>query len=475
MLKIEKLKTLSNRKNKNVFVPDDMILDTVENSVKFLSDFIPADIHLYKLENDSVKVIAEAKPSMYPSFYKRTHIDYTFPLNENPLFEKVYNQKNYKDGKQGSIFNGFPLYQTLYPIMNNNSNIIGFLMIEKSLFEYRKWKLKQNWLFQIIIKDVIDAILESSLIETKSLPPMYPVDGLIVIDMQGYVYYSNYTATNTAKNLGLSATTLEGSSLEEVFNRGTTRTIEENPLYTELELEVDSFTINVKSIPLNNLIIILLRDVSELRQKDQEIKVKSAIIREIHHRVKNNLQSISSLLRLQQRRISNQETKDILNDSINRINSISIVHDYLSQKNVEVVDIVEMSKNILSEVRNSVVLPDKDINFVINMPNSLLFPSGKAVSIALVLNELLNNTLKHAFKSKDSGVLSLSIDVNSELLTIIVEDDGVGLPENFSPDKNSNLGWEIIKTLVKDDLKGRWEIDSTLESTKVIISIPSNK
>jgi len=474
MLKIDKLKTLSNRQNKNVFVPDDMILDTIKNSIKFLSDFIPADIHLYKIENGFVKIIAEAKPSMYPSFYKRTHIDYVFPLTENPLFEEVYNEKIFKDGRQGNTFNGFPIYQTLYPILNNNSNLVGFLMIEKSLFEYRKWKLKQNWLFQIIVKDIIDAILESSLVETKSLPPMYPVDGLIVIDTQGYVYYANYTATNTAKNLGLSATTLEGSSLEEVFNRGTSKIIEVNPLYSELELGIDSFTINVKSIPLNNLIIILLRDVSELRQKDQEIKVKSAIIREIHHRVKNNLQSISSLLRLQQRRVSNPETKDILNDSINRINSISIVHDYLSQKNVEVVDIVEMSKNILAEVRNSVVLPDKDISFAISMPNSLLFPSGKAVSIALVLNELLNNTLKHAFKSKEIGKLSLFIEVDSDYLNIIVEDDGVGLPNDFSPDKNSNLGWEIIKTLVQDDLKGKWTIESKLNGTKIIVSIPYN-
>ncbi len=472
MLTIGAIQSLPDRKDiKNVFIPDDVILNTIGNSITFLSDFIPADVHLYKLtDNNMVKTIFESKPSIYPSFYRRIHLEYTFPLKTNLLFQEAYQTQKMVEGSKGEIFNGLPLYQNLYPIINKNDRVIGFLLVERSLYEQRRWGLKQ-WLYQTTVKNIIDAILESSLLETRSLPLIYPGDGMIIVDSHGMINYSTYTAINTAKYLGL-VTPLEGNSFEEVFSHGAWRIIEVNTLYSEQELNLEPYIINIKAIPLNNLLLILLRDVSELRHKDQEIKVKSAIIREIHHRVKNNLQSISSLLRLQQRRTQNTEVKEILSDSINRINSISIVHDYLSQKNVDVIDLTEMAKNILFEVSNSVMLPDKKIAFNIYAPDTLLFPSAKAVSIALVLNELLNNTLKHAFVNLDSGILSLHLEINADILNITVQDNGVGLPQDFNPDKDGNLGWQIIKTLVQDDLKGIWSVDSNKNDTRIIIKLP---
>jgi two-component sensor histidine kinase len=474
MLAIGALQSLPDRKDiKNVFIPDDVILNTIGNSITFLSDFIPADVHLYKLiDNNTLKTIFEAKPSIYPSFYRRIHLEYSFPLRTDPIFMEAYQSQEMIENSKGELFNGLPLFQSLYPVINMNQRVIGFLLIERSLYEQRRWGLKQ-WLYQAAVKNIIEAILESSLLETRSLPVIYPGDGLIIVDSHGIINYSNYTAINTAQYLGL-VTPLEGNNFEEIFSIGSWRIIEVNSLYSEQELNIEPYIINIKAIPLNNLILVLLRDVSELRHKDQEIKVKSAIIREIHHRVKNNLQSIASLLRLQQRRSQNSEVKEILSDSINRINSISIVHDYLSQKNVDVVDLTEMAKNILFEVSNSVVLPDKQIAFNIYAPDTLLFPSAKAISVALVLNELLNNTLKHAFVNLESGLLSLHLDINNDFLDITVHDNGIGLPEGFDPEKNGNLGWQIIKTLVQDDLKGRWTIDSEKNDTRIIISIPFN-
>lgn len=472
MLAIGALQTIPYRKGlKNVFIPDEVILNIIGNSITFLSDFIPADVHLFKIvENNMIKTIFEAKPSIYPSFYRRIHLDYSFPLNTNKIFLEVLETQQIVEDTRGEIFNGLPLYQTVYPVMNKNQKVIGFLVIERSLYEQRRWGLKQ-WLYQTAAKNLLDVILESSLVEPHSLPVIYPGDGLIIVDSHGIINYSNYTAINTAKYLGL-VTPLEGNNFEEIFSSGSWRIIEVNSLYSEQELSIGMYVVNVKAILLDNFVLVLLRDVSELRHKDQEIKVKSAIIMEIHHRVKNNLQSISSLLRLQQRRSANVEVKEILNDSINRINSISMVHDYLSQKNVDVVDLSEMAKNILFEVSNSAVQPDKKINFNINVPDSLLFPSAKAVSVALVLNELLNNTLKHAFINIESGTLSLKLEINSDFLNITVQDNGIGLPEGFNPEQDGNLGWKIIKTLVQDDLKGKWIIESKKNETKIIINIP---
>ncbi len=474
MLNIGSIKSFPNTKDvQNIYIPDDLILDTIGNSLTFLSDFIPADIHLYKfVDMDHLKIIFEAKPSIYPSFYRRKHINHFFPIKDNSIFKEVMNTQNVVHKNDNGYFNGFSLYQTLYPVFNKNNKIIGFLLIEKNFSEQKNWGLK-DWLYKTIVEDVINSIFKNSLIDTKYIPVMYPGDGIIVIDSNGIINYSNYPAINIIQYLGLN-TPLEGNKFEEVFNSGFWRLIEISSLYGDQDLSVNKFIINVKSIPLDNFVILIIRDISEIRHKDQEIKVKSVIIKEIHHRVKNNLQSIVSLLRLQRRRVTNNETKDIINDSISRINSIAVVHDYLSQKNVDVIDLTEMSKNVFFEITRGNTLPDKKISFNFNSPDNLLFSSAKAVSVALVLNELLNNTLKHAFLNRDEGVMELKLDVKEDNLYISVIDNGVGMPKNFNPKENGNLGWKIIRTLVHDDLKGNWYIDSKQDNTNITIEIPFN-
>lgn len=457
----------------SVYIPDDLILNTLGSNLTFLSDFIPADIHLYKIiDNDSLKTIFEAKPSIYPSFYRRTHINHTFPLKKDSIFYNVLETQSKCENLNGDIFNGLPIYQFAYPIFNKNNKVIGILLIEKSFIEQNRLGLK-DWLYDTIINNIINSILENSLVDTLSLPSIYPGDGIILIDSNCIINYSNYPAINISQVIGLN-TPLEGEKFEEVFNIGSWRLIELNSLYGEQDLYIEDYVINVKVIPLKGFFLIIIRDISELRHKDQEIKIKSTIIKEIHHRVKNNLQSIVSLLRLQRRRIDNIQMKEIIGDSISRINSIAVVHDYLSQKNVDVIDLTEMSRNIFFEVTSSVSLPDKKIDFRFESPENLLFSSVKAVSVALILNEVLNNTLKHAFTNLDNGVVELKLIVKNDLLIISVYDNGVGLPDNFDVTTDGNLGWKIIRTLVKEDLKGNWVIESKKGCTIINIEIPFN-
>lgn len=463
--------TLDRKKIKDVFLPDDVVLNTIGNSISFLSDFIPADVHLFKLEdNNIIKTIFEAKPSVYTSFYKRSHINHSFKILKDSLFNKVLNELKMVEGSQGEIFNGMTIFQNLYPVINSNNKFIGFLMIERSIQEQKIWGLKQ-WLHQLTVNNLIKSVLQTSLFETRSLPTIYPSDGILILDSQGVINYSNYIANNIAHFLGL-LSPLEGNSFQDIFNQGTWKIIDMNYFYSEQELNINNKVLNIKSITFDTIQLVLIRDISELRHKDQEIKVKSAIIKEIHHRVKNNLQSIASLLRLQQRRSQNIEVKDILGDSINRVNSISMVHDYLSQKNVDVVDLTELTKKLTLEIVSSFSSPDKKITFDIDSPESLLFSSAKAVSVALVLNELLNNTVKHAFSDSESGNLSIVLKRDESFLYINIIDNGVGLPKDFSPERNGNLGWQIINTLVNDDLKGIWQIKELCKGTEVELKIP---
>lgn len=453
---------------------NDVILNNISQSVSFLSEFIPADINLYKLlETKEVKTIAEAKPLFFRSFYRRTHIDHTFCIKGNNLFESVLNTKEKAKGIQGDIFNGMNLYQTMYPVTNGNQDVIGFLLVENSFDNLEKIDNVKNYFRHSISEKIIKTLLKAVIFENISLPFIQPSDGIIVLDNTGTINYSNHMSINIIKSIGLE-TLVEGTSFLDVFNEGSWKIIRSNSIYYEQELAIKDSTLNIKTFPLDNFILVLLSDITEIRNKEQEIEIKSYIIKEIHHRVKNNLQSIISLLRLQQRRNKNLEVKDILNDSIKRINSIAIVHDYLSQNNVNLVNLRDVSKNIVSGIHASFITPDKNITFKVNIPDQLYFPSSKAISFSLVLNEMLSNIIKHAFSEMDSGEVTLDIVERGKNILVTLADTGKGIPDGFSPDKNGNLGWKIISNLVKEDLKGSYLIENNYpQGAKITLIIPT--
>lgn len=439
---------------------NDVILNNISQSVSFLSEFIPADINLYKLlDTKEVKTIAEAKPLFFRSFYRRTHIDHTFCIKGNNLFDSVLKTKEKSKGIQGDIFNGMNLYQTMYPVTNDNQDVIGFLLVENSFDNLEKIDNVKNYFRHSISEKIIKTLLKTVIFENISLPFIQPSDGIIVLDNTGTINYSNHMSINIIKSIGLE-TLVEGTSFLDVFNEGTWKIIRVNSVYYEQELAIKDSTLNIKAFPLDNFILVLVSDITEIRNKEQEIEIKSYIIKEIHHRVKNNLQSIISLLRLQQRRSKNIEVKDILMDSIKRINSIAIVHDYLSQKDVNLVNLSDVSKNIVSGIHASFITPEKNITFKVNIPEQLYFPSSKAISFSLVLNEMLSNIIKHAFSESDSGEVTLDIVEKGKNILITLADTGKGIPDGFSPEKNGNLGWKIISNLVKEDLKGSYLIEN---------------
>src|SRR5439155_16483578 len=138
----------------------------------------------------------------------------------------------------------------------------------------------------------------------------------------------------------------------------------------------------------------------EERRKDQELSIKSAMIQEIHHRVKNNLQTIASLLRLQARRTGSPEVGDMLRETINRILSIAVVHESLSHDESSIIDVKEVCQRIIAEVTQGILDPDKHIHFAIR-GTDLPLPAQQATSCALIVNELLQNAVKHAFRGRN--------------------------------------------------------------------------
>ena len=225
--------------------------------------------------------------------------------------------------------------------------------------------------------------------------------------------------------------------------------------------------------PKGGCAIVILQDITELRKKDEELLIKSVVIKEIHHRVKNNLQTIASLLRLQERRAQSDETKIVLRDCVNRVNSIAIVHEYLSQQDTGLIDVAKVAKGIYQAIISSMLNPEFALKAEFKA-DEVQLPSDKATSIALILNELLQNTIEHAFEGRTSGMMEVRFLEQSTCYTLSIADDGVGLPEGFSlTAMRESLGLKIIKTVAEADLQGSFTLENRAQGgTLAVVTIP---
>jgi two-component sensor histidine kinase len=220
--------------------------------------------------------------------------------------------------------------------------------------------------------------------------------------------------------------------------------------------------------------VIVLEDVTELRKKEKQILVQSAVIKEIHHRVKNNLQTIASLLRMQARRSPEPAVKEALTESINRITSISVVHEFLSQQGFEAIDVQKITNNILDLLQPMMLPSDFVLERKITGEEAIL-PPVQGTNLALVINELLLNAMEHGFEGRKSGVIGLDIKSTEAGFLIDIRDDGAGLPESFDLRKTKSLGLQIVRTLVEGDLGGEFRLESDEDGTHARLMIPRGK
>jgi len=187
---------------------------------------------------------------------------------------------------------------------------------------------------------------------------------------------------------------------------------------------------------------------------------KDATIREIHHRVKNNLQTIASLLRLQGRRLRTPEARGALAESERRIRSIAIVHETLSRDAADVVHFGEIVRPLVRVVEETVSSEDLTIHFSVDGDAGDL-PGDVATPLAVILNELMQNAVDHAFPLEAGyreGNVHLTLARDQGEVVVDVVDDGVGLPERFSLESSKGLGLSIVQALVTGELGGSIEL-----------------
>src|SRR3954464_1030853 len=220
---------------------------------------------------------------------------------------------------------------------------------------------------------------------------------------------------------------------------------------------------------------VLIRDVTEVKRRDRALLSKDATIREIHHRVKNNLQTVAALLRLQARRTTNAEGREALIESVRRVSSIALVHDALSMSVDEEVNLDEVVDRILP-IMNDVAAPENmDTPIRINRVGDLgVLDADRATALIMVITELVQNAIEHAFDgTKQQGCVTIRAERSARWLDVVVHDDGRGLPDGFSLEKSDRLGLQIVRTLVSAELDGSLGMhDVPTGGTDVVLRVP---
>ena len=308
-------------------------------------------------------------------------------------------------------------------------------------------------------------------------------DGLIRLDVSGAIIYASPNAISAFNRMGL-AGELDGNVLGEIARKVSQikREAHEEAMEVSLsgrslrrvEIENTRGTIDLLVLPLlagGDRIgaIVLLQNVTELRRRERELVTKDATIREIHHRVKNNLQTVSALLRLQSRRIEDPAASAALNEAVRRIASIALVHETLSSSTEASVAFDDVLDRLIT---HALELSPRmgELNIARTGELGSLDPRI-ATPLSLVVTELIHNALEHGLAESGAN-LTVEVSRLEDAAQIVIFDDGVGLPDGFTILESANLGLQIVRTLTENELKGSIDLIRTVRGTEAKLSFP---
>ncbi|HWR40022.1 MAG TPA: histidine kinase N-terminal domain-containing protein [Patescibacteria group bacterium] len=448
------------------------ILDRADRVLALAADLAHAQVTLYATARNAnyLAIVSQARPNTSFLQFKSNIIGNTVQAAEEPLVCRVLESGESIAGQREWALGMDVLEMRLFPLRDGQGKVFAVVSFETSNEEYGVGDhgLLVETAYLLLLSQPPDG-------EAGTLyRPLGARDGIVLIDERGYILLANPAADSIYKVLGVNR--LVG---RRIYDRAVNMRLAQRAVNygqpDEAEMEIGSLILVQRAIPVNvagwsQRTLLIVADVTEVRKKEKELLVKSAVIQEIHHRVKNNLQTIASLLRLQARRTRSEEVKAALRESVNRILSISVVHEFLSQQDREFIDVAEVAKNILDMVIQNMLEPDFNIETVFNGPTVIL-PSEQASSLALVINELIQNCIEHGFVGRQEGLIGIDIEIMADEYQIDIFDNGIGLPESFDLNSTNSLGLQIVRTLIETDLGGKFRL-STKSGTRASITVP---
>ncbi len=428
-----------------------------------LADFCFADLLLYVPAGEGRWIVtAHVRPATGQTIYLADWVGAWASETELPLLALSMSTGTVQEGEIHVESLGAPAQMLAIPV-RYGERVIAVLTRERTSISSRQpGELERTYLatFDRFAKMIAQGgfPFPGKIADSSAAPRVG--DGAILIDEEARVRYASPNAVSALHRVGISANAVGMRLAELGFNDSSVRQAYERkePVIEEFDQNAD-VTLLSRCIPIidDDMVtggVLLMRDVTELRKRDRLLLSKDATIREIHHRVKNNLQTISSLLRLQARRLSSDEAKAAVAESVRRIRTIALVHETLSREPGDDVAFIEIVRPLLRLAEEGLQSVDRPVRFRVQGDGGRL-PSTVATPLSVVLTELLQNAVDHGFPEGSAGgtvVVQLANDGTE--LRVRVLNDGRTLEPEFDLNKATGLGLSIVRTLVTTELAG---------------------
>jgi len=445
----------------------------------FLADLSFADLLLYAPSGQGRwAVIAQVRPSTSRTIYVEDYVGKEAKYS-NELLDQVLTSGSLCEGDIEVDGLTEPARMLGIPVRYRNE-IVAVLAREFSTRNTRMLgELERTYLsvferFAVMVAE--GSFPSEGPLEDSSAAPRIG-DGTILLDDEARVRYASPNAMSVFHRVGITANAVGMRLTEMGFNDSSARRALETrrPVIEEFDQTAD-ITLLARCLPIMaggevTGGLLLVRDVTEVRKRDKLLLSKDATIREVHHRVKNNLQTISSLLRLQARRLQSAEAKAAVNESVRRIRTIAVVHETLSREAGDDVNFVDIVRPLLRLSEEGLQSQDRPIRFTMHGEGGRL-PTTVATPLSVVLIELLQNAIDHGFPEGSAGG-DVVVDLSriGAVLNIAVINDGVGLDPGFELNKATGLGLSIVRTLVTTELGGTIMMRSGTKADFVAVGI----
>lgn len=457
-------------KHTNLTSADVQMIDDLSKTLQYTADLAQANVFIDCPTNHPHEaiVVAEAAPSTVPTLYSDRVVGKFAYESLEPAVFFTHQTGKPATRKRAVTQEGKFVKQSVVPIKNADNQTIGSLIMEQDISEQIDNEEQLKALSQTT-EQLTETLI--GLTEHDSIISDMIQESLFLLKPDNVIVYANSCAKNLiAKKSG--ATEVIGTPIENHL-----------PFLQEIDFQAKAFPIKevssgdqvleVKRIYLGQHrklsgYLLIIRDLTELREKERELMVKSTVIKEIHHRVKNNLQTVASLLSLQMKRGVPKESRKYFQESINRILSIAAAHDeLLVDSNLDEVDMGQLLRRIGQMLIRNREDPETSISLKFK-GESTIIQSAKAISLALVINELVQNCVKHAFVGQSCGEIHIQFQNTTGLFEVLVLDNGVG----YTPSKQSCLGLDIVNSIVTHNLSGRFSIGPLEQGTKATVTFP---
>ncbi len=446
---------------------------------QLLSDLSFADLLLWVRTDAGFVCVAQCRPTTGPTAYLADRVGQRLDGESASALQTALTERRIFRASDPDWSDGVPVRQEAIPVLYGDQ-VIAVLARDANIQAVRgPSQLELTYLQSAadLAAMVADGTFPSRIAPVDDGVIPRAGDGLLRLDPDTRVLYASPNALSALRRMGIAGdvvgslfgellTTTGADGLDTAELAASVRAAAVGAMSASHEVQAASAVVQFRPLALTPHgerlgALVLLQDVTELRRRDRQIMTKDATIREIHHRVKNNLQTVAALLRLQARRVAAPQARSALEEAMRRVSAIALVHETLSTAGQDAVDFDSVLDRLLAILDDVTGTGGRIVLRRVGLFGPV--PADLATSLVMVLAELVQNAVEHGFGVPGSDEeLSGTVEVRAERtrtgLTVNVVDDGVGLPPGFDPNRSDRLGLQIVRTLASADLHSdvRW-------------------